>query len=118
VLVTNTALRLLTPGQLQAVVAHEIGHEYVWEEYEDARNRHDWRRVRELELFCDAVAIKTLIRIGTPPSALIDALRTMIASDKRNGIVPDTTRDSHPSIVERARFSEELVKRLSLNVDR
>jgi Zn-dependent protease with chaperone function len=117
VLVTNTALRLLTPGQLQAVVAHEIGHEYVWEEYEDARNRHDWRRVRELELFCDAVALKTLIRTGTPPSALIDALRTMTASNERNGIVPDT-RDSHPSLVERARFSEELVKRLSLNVDR
>jgi hypothetical protein len=60
VLVTDTALRLLTSSQLQALVAHEIGHDYVWEEYEEARNRHDWRRVRELELFCDAVAVYTL----------------------------------------------------------
>ena len=38
VLITDTALRLLTPSQLQALVAHEIGHEYVWEEYEEACN--------------------------------------------------------------------------------
>ena len=34
---------------------------------------NDWRRVRELELFCDGVAVQTLIRIGAPPSSLIDA---------------------------------------------
>src|SRR5579884_4354225 len=85
VLVTDTALRLLTPSQLQALVAHEIGHDYVWEEYQEAQNRHDWRRVRELELFCDAVAVYTLISIGVPSSTLIDALRTMAASDERNG---------------------------------
>ena len=31
-LVTNTALRLLNSSQLQALVAHEIGHDYVWDE--------------------------------------------------------------------------------------
>lgn len=116
VLVTDTALRLLTSDQLQALVAHEIGHDYVWEEYEDARDRHDWRRVRELELFCDAVAVYTLTRIGVPPSTLIDALRTMVASDERNGFVADTTRDSHPSLIERSRFSRELTERLSVDV--
>jgi hypothetical protein len=116
VLITDTALRLLTPSQLQAIVAHEIGHDYVWEEYEDARNRHDWHRVRELELFCDAVAVFTLVRMAVPPSTLIDALRTIVASDEHNGVVVDTTRNSHPSLVERSRFSKELTKRLSSNL--
>ncbi len=112
VLVTDTALRLLTPSLVQAVVAHEIGHEYVWEEFEDARNRNDSRRLRELELFCDAVALQTLVRIGAPASALIDALRIMTASDERNGFITDPTQDSHPTLVERSRFSKELAKRL------
>jgi hypothetical protein len=59
-----------------------------------------------------------LVRIGVPPSALTDALRTIVASDERNGFVADTTRDSHPSLVERSRFSKELTKRLSENVGR
>jgi hypothetical protein len=117
VLVTDTALRLLTPSQLQALVGHEVGHEYVWEEYEDAWTRKDWRRVRELELFCDAVSVNSLVRTGAPPSALIDALRTMTASDERNGFLTDKTRDSHPSLFERSRFSKELAKRLSVNID-
>jgi hypothetical protein len=117
VLVTDTALRLLTPSQLQAAVAHEIGHEYVWEEYEDARNRKDWHRIRELELFCDAVALETLVKAGTPPSALMDALLIMTSSNERNGFLTEATRHSHPTLLERSRFSKDLTKRLSMNVD-
>jgi predicted Zn-dependent protease len=112
VLVTGTALRLLTFSQLQALVAHEIGHDYVWEEYDEAGKRNDWTRLRELELFCDTVAISTLIRIGISPSALIDALRIMEASDRRNGIIWDKTRNSHPSTSDRAWFAAEVSKRL------
>jgi hypothetical protein len=117
VLVTSTALRLLTPTQLQALVGHEIGHEYVWDEYQDAWKREDWRHIRQLELFCDAIAVNSLVRTGAPASALIDALRTMTASDERNGFPTDSIRDSHPSLVERSRFSKDLAKRLSLEVD-
>ena len=113
VLVTDTALKLLTPTQLQAVVAHEIGHEYVWEEYEDAEKRKDWSRIRELELFCDAVALQTLVRLGAAPSALVDALRMMEVSDLRNGLTLDTTRNTHPSVSERARFAKEVSKRVA-----
>ena len=101
-----------------ALVAHEIGHEYIWEEYEEARKRNDWHRVRELELFCDGVALQTLIKLGAASASLIDALRIMTASNERNGFVSDPTRDSHPSLVERARFSKELAKRLAKKVAR
>jgi hypothetical protein len=63
-------------------------------------------------LFCDGVAVDTLVRTGAPVSALRDALREMIASDERNGFVTDITKDSHPSLAERSRFSKELAKRL------
>jgi hypothetical protein len=39
VLITDTALRVLTATQLQAPVAHEIGHEYVWDEFEARARR-------------------------------------------------------------------------------
>lgn len=35
-LLSKPVLSLLSPGELQALIAHEIGHEYVWAEYEDA----------------------------------------------------------------------------------
>ncbi len=118
VLVTDTALRLLTSSQLQALVAHEIGHEYVWGEYEDARQSNDWPRVRELELFCDGVALQTLVKIGAPPSALIEALRILTATNRQKRLVSDPARDSHPSLVDRTRFSKDLAKRIAKEVAR
>lgn len=43
VLLSRPALRLLSAPELQAVVAHEIGHEYFWSEYEDAHLAHTWQ---------------------------------------------------------------------------
>jgi len=117
VLITDTALRILDPAGLQAIVAHEIGHEYVWEEYEDARERNDWTRQRELELFCDGISMLTLARIGAAPSTLIDALHIMYASNSRNGLMTDPFRDSHPSLSDRVRFGKAMMKRLGEQVD-
>ena len=109
VLITETALRVLSPTQLQALVAHEIGHEYVWDEFEEARKRGDNALLRQLELVCDGVAILTLCRIGAPPSALIDGLRVMTASDRSNGLEVDAR--SHPTLVERAQFARLVTPR-------
>lgn len=38
----------LARDELQAIIAHELGHEYVWTEYNDASNRSDANRMREL----------------------------------------------------------------------
>jgi Zn-dependent protease with chaperone function len=117
VLITDTALRILNTAGLQAIVAHEIGHEYVWEEYEDARKRNDWTRQRELELFCDGVSMLTLARIGAARSALIDALRIMYTVNRRNGFMADPVRHSHPSLAERVRFGKAMMKRLAEQAD-
>src|SRR5215207_11063959 len=60
----NTALALLNTRELQAAVAHEIGHEYVWPDYERAK------RIQELELMCDVRAIGILHHLGVGASEL------------------------------------------------
>src|SRR4051794_26680668 len=62
-LVSDAALQVLSPVQLQAIVAHEIGHEYVWEEYETAKNAGKSTKIRELELFCDGFSMITMTQI-------------------------------------------------------
>lgn len=106
VVASNTALRILSPVQFQAIVAHEIGHEYVWDEYESARRKGNTSRLRALELFCDGVAAVTLARIGVAPAELLDALRLLDASDRRNGIVLED--NSYPTLAERADFAQQI----------
>ena len=105
-LVTRTALRMLSAAQLQAVVAHEIGHEYVWLDYEAARAKGNNRRLRSLELFCDGVALLTLARIGVEPRTLINALRLLEFSNHPSGLVPKY--DSHPAMPDREDFARQI----------
>ena len=82
-LVSDHALALLDPDELQAVVAHEIGHEYVWEDYERAVARRAARRLRDLELVCDIVATLTLQSIGRDAAPLIDGLAKLSAFNRK-----------------------------------
>jgi predicted Zn-dependent protease len=115
-LLTDTALRMLSAAELQAVVAHEIGHEYVWGEYEAAKREGTWAKVRELELVCDGVAMVTMARIGSDPGILIHALRRLQDSDRENGLSSTDSR-SHPQISDRARFAREIGKWLETRVN-
>jgi hypothetical protein len=73
-LISQPALELLEAEELQGLVAHEIGHEYFWAEYERASAASDHARLRELELLCDGIAVVTLHRLGVDPARLIDGL--------------------------------------------
>jgi hypothetical protein len=103
VLISEPALRVLSATQLQALVAHEIGHEFIWDEFEEARKKGDHARLRELELVCDGFAVLTLHRIGAPASALIDGLRALTNSNRFRGLVEVDVR-SYPTLLERAQF--------------
>src|SRR5215203_2222108 len=74
VLISAPAVALLNAAELQALAAHEIGHEYVWTEWNRAHQDADQDRLKELELVCDAIAIVTLRGLGMDPSRLIDGL--------------------------------------------
>ncbi len=73
-LVTLPALTILSATELQALAAHEIGHEYVWQEFDRAKERGDKTKLRELELICDWVAAATLESIGVSPQHLANGL--------------------------------------------
>jgi hypothetical protein len=99
-LISLPALTLLTSEELQALVAHEIGHEYVWQEYANAKTRKDARRLRELELVCDAIAIATLMRLDVPPERLESATKKVFSYNRqRLGVA--LNQNDYPSIKQR-----------------
>jgi hypothetical protein len=107
-LISLPALRLLDSEELQAVVAHEIGHEYVWQEYAVARARNDTTRLRELELACDAIAVLTLAQIGVKPDRLVTAVEKGLRFNHDRFGRPKN-ENSYPSLQAR----RKLVKRIS-----
>ena len=56
-------------------MAHEVGHEYLWSEFEHLRDGRDAPPRQELELRCDAIAVLTLLELGLDPGELVSAVR-------------------------------------------
>jgi hypothetical protein len=99
-LISRSALQILGSDELQALIAHEIGHEYVWSEWHVAARHRNHQRLRDLELMCDAVAVLTLARIGVPPERLLAALRRVDAYNAMQFGDP-LNRSSYPTLRER-----------------
>jgi hypothetical protein len=109
VLISEPALNLLDAEELQALVAHEVGHEYFWSDYFRARRDDDRPLLRTLELLCDGFAIVTLRRAGTDPGALTSALERVIRYNRaRFGAA--LNEDHYPAIGERRTFAKRLVE--------
>ncbi|HEY6987588.1 MAG TPA: hypothetical protein VH369_04345 [Bryobacteraceae bacterium] len=99
-LISLPALNVLNSEELQALVAHEIGHEYVWEQYAAARTSHEAKRLRELELICDAIAIATLTSLNIGPERLLSATEKVFWYNREHLGVP-LDRGNYPSLHER-----------------
>jgi predicted Zn-dependent protease len=108
VLISDTALNFLDGEELQALVAHEIGHEYVWAEYETARHLKDYRRLQELELYCDGVVILTLGKAGVNPSRLLSGLKK-IGQFNRQRFGRAVDEDYYISLIEREKFAQAVM---------
>ena len=104
VLVTRPALRQLSALELQAIVAHEIGHEYFWDEGLQFR---DSKAQRELELRCDAIAILTLLQLDLDPSLVVSAAVKLTRFNEQRGMRIDA--EQYPSGAERGQFTEAIV---------
>jgi Peptidase family M48 len=107
VLISETALGLLTTDELQAVAAHEIGHEYVWDEYARAVALGDRNRTKELELMCDAIAIVTLDGLGVDSSRLISALEK-ISRFNHDRLGTALNEQNYPTVAERRAFARSV----------
>ena len=80
VVISEEALDLLTAKELQAIIAHELGHEYFWNEWQQARLNKQYEKMQEIELRCDGMAIITLNQLGLDPSHLISAITKLTKS--------------------------------------
>jgi len=100
-LISEPALNLLPMEELQATVAHELGHEYFWGELMEARQQKKIEVMREIELRCDGIAVIALLRLGLDPAKLISALARIRMFNAR--IVP-TDPLYHPQPDGRSRF--------------
>jgi len=109
VLVSERALDLLDAEELQALVAHEVCHEYFWGEYFAARQENRESSLRRLELLCDGFAVVTLERVGVDPKRLISALEKMYQYNRdRFGFA--LNEGHYPTVSERRRFVGRLLE--------
>jgi hypothetical protein len=83
VIITQKALDLFSKEEIQAVVAHELAHEWYWDEYRLARGSNQSDKVQEIELRCDGIAILALDRLQLSSSQLVSALQKMRRYDSR-----------------------------------
>jgi hypothetical protein len=108
-LISLRALTLLSSEELEALVAHEIGHEYVWQRYADAKAYKDTKTLRELELVCDVIAIRTLARVGIRPERLPTATEKISWYNRERFGVP-LDEGNYPSLNERRRLINKCLR--------
>jgi Zn-dependent protease with chaperone function len=77
IVITQTALELLSADELRAIMAHEMAHEYVTYQYAEARNNRNAERLRTLELICDAIGVILLEKSSLSSDPLAPALRKL-----------------------------------------
>ena len=107
ILISKSALMLLDADDLQALVAHEIGHEYFTVEYASAFTSRDHRRLKDLELLCDAIAIVTVHRLGMNPARLLDAVEKITRYNQK--LYPTRIDGTnYPTIAERRSFARKV----------
>lgn len=110
-LISESALELLSREEVQALAAHEAGHEYFWDEYAEARRTGHYGRLRTVELLCDGVAIVTLRRAGIDPRRLTSALEKVVRyNHARFGTALNEAH--YPSIHDRRVFARQLLDSL------
>jgi len=112
-LIITTKLMLITSdAELRGIIAHELAHEYRWEEHDRAFREKDKSSLWEIELFCDAVAAITLKAIGDDPVCYAQALERMTYVGITTGSVTRKETKTHPSLDARLKLNRWLCQQL------
>ncbi|MGB2713883.1 MAG: M48 family metalloprotease [Vicinamibacterales bacterium] len=107
VLISETALELMEAADLQALMAHEIAHEYIWTQRERASRLRDYYRLKELELLSDAIAIVILHGLGLDPSRLMATVEKLTRYNRKVlGVTIDES--GYPTLSERREFARRV----------
>ena len=103
-LISRETLGLLNTDELVAIFGHELGHDYFWDEFEQARQQADDHRMQELELRCDGVAVIAMTRLGVDSDRLVSALRKLVRHNERLGTPYGPNELRYAPLEQRARF--------------
>jgi Zn-dependent protease with chaperone function len=103
-LISRETLGLLNTDELVAIFGHELGHDYFWDEFEQARQQADNHRLQELELRCDGIAVIAMARLGVDPDRLISALRKLVRHNERQRTPYGPNEPRYAPLEQRARF--------------
>ena len=113
VLIPAPTIALLSAADLQAMAAHEIGHEYVWTEWHRAHQHGDVERLKELELVCDAIAAVTLRQLAMDPARVVAAIEKVARFNReRFGTAHNETH--YPTVAERREFARRIEQWLQI----
>jgi len=111
--ISNRALKIAKDDQaLSGIIAHELSHEYFALQFLQARNAHDCKKLRIIELMCDALATITMIRLEMNPDKYSSALEKIIRNSKASEQLNDGTREM-PSLQARLNVISEIKKQFS-----
>ena len=110
ILISEPTLTLVDAKELQALVAHEVGHEYVWMERERSVQLGDHSRLRDLELMCDGIAIVILRGLGIDVSRLMSGVQRINRFNlERFGIA--NNESDYPTLAQRQTFARAMATR-------
>ena len=105
-LISRPAMRLLSGAELRALVAHEVGHDYFWTDYQRAWFVVDHAALQELELRCDGIGLLTMVALGLDPAHLRVAARKIRRFNEGLGAVANA--GEYPDFEDRDRFARDL----------
>ena len=108
-LISRETLGPLNPDELVAIVAHELGHDYVSDEYEQATQQGDDHRLQELELRCDGIAVIAMARLSLNPERLVSSLTKLSRHNARVGTSNGVNEARYVSLEQRARFIRAMI---------
>jgi hypothetical protein len=112
ILISEPALTLLDADEIQASVAHEVGHEYVWTERERAFKGADRSRLKDLELMCDGIAIVTLHQLGMDVSRLMSGVQKIGRFNRARLGIANNEMD-YPTLAQRQAFARAMTARFA-----
>jgi Peptidase family M48 len=108
ILVSRKLFNLVDADEFVALVAHEVGHDFDWDEYWTAMQRHDHARMQQLELRSDGIAVLTLRRLRVDPEHLVSAVQRVTLYNQRHNAT--ARAEDYVSLSERLRFLRAVAK--------
>lgn len=107
-IITTRMMVIASDEEIRGIVAHELAHEYVWEERSRAQEVKNAELMRESELFCDVVAAFTLKEIGDDPASYRRILGRLTHIGITMGSAMRHESDTHPSLYARKKLNKFL----------